>query len=81
MMQPEKLQQLIAAGIACTHVEVTGDGQHFEARIVSDDFVGKSRVARQQHVNGVLRAYFDSSELHALSMQTLTTAEWSAARG
>jgi acid stress-induced BolA-like protein IbaG/YrbA len=78
MMHPEQLQQLIAAGLPCAHLAVTGDGQHFEALIVSAEFARKSRVARQQLVNAVLRAHFDSGELHALSMQTLTPDEWSA---
>lgn len=78
MMHPEQLQQIIGAGLPCAHLAVVGDGQHFEALIVSAEFAGKSRVARQQRVNAVLRAHFDSGELHALSMQTLTPEEWSA---
>ena len=42
---------------------------------------GKSRVKRQQLVNAVLKPYFDSGELHALSMSTITPEEWRAARG
>ena len=72
MMHPEKIQQLIAAGLPCEHLQVEGDGQHFEAVIVSPEFAGKSRVQRQQCVNQVLRAHFDSGELHALSMKTFT---------
>jgi len=81
MMHPEQVQAIIAAGISCQHLEVTGDGQHFEALIVSSEFVGKNRVQRQQAVNGVLRQHFDSGELHALSMKTQTPEEWSATRG
>jgi len=81
MMHPEELQKLIAAGLPCAHLQVEGDGQHFEALIVSAEFVGKSRVQRQQRVNEVLRAHFNSGELHALSMKTYTPEEWSAIRG
>jgi acid stress-induced BolA-like protein IbaG/YrbA len=49
--------------------------------VVSTEFVGKSRVQRQQRVNQVLKAWFDSGELHALSFKTLTPEEWSAQRG
>jgi acid stress-induced BolA-like protein IbaG/YrbA len=49
--------------------------------IVSNDFAGKSRVQRQQHVNKILKEKFDSGELHALSFKTLTPEEWSAQRG
>jgi acid stress-induced BolA-like protein IbaG/YrbA len=81
MMQPEQVQNIIAEGLPCAHLQVNGDGQHFEAIIVSAEFAGKNRVQRQQCVNAVLRAYFDSGELHALSMKTHTPEEWKAARG
>jgi len=81
MMHPEQIRQLIAAGLPCEHLQVTGDGHHFEARIVSTSFVGKSRVQRQQLVNQLLHAHFSSGELHALSMKTQTPEEWSATRG
>ena len=81
MMHPEQIRQLIAEGLPCEHLQVTGDGHHFEARIVSASFVGKSRVQRQQLVNQLLHAHFGSGELHALSMKTQTPEEWSATRG
>jgi len=80
-MHPEQVRDLIAAGLPGAEVEVQGDGQHFEALIVSAEFAGKNRVQRQQRINALLRAHFDSGELHALSMQTLTPEERSARRG
>jgi acid stress-induced BolA-like protein IbaG/YrbA len=75
MVQPEQLKQYIADGLECEHVEVAGDGHHFEAVIVSAHFRGKSRV--QQH-QLVYRALGDRmrEEVHALSMKTLTPEEW-----
>jgi acid stress-induced BolA-like protein IbaG/YrbA len=81
MMHPEQVRTIIAAGLPCEHLQVIGDGHHFEALIVSADFVGKTRVQRQQRVNEVLRGHFNSGELHALSMKTQTPEEWSAAHG
>ncbi len=81
MMHPDQIKQLILAGMPCEHLALDGDGQHFEAVIVSAEFVGKSRVQRQQHVNKILKDKFDSGELHALSFKTLTPEEWSAQRG
>lgn len=81
MMQPEQVEKIIAAGLSCEHLQVVGDGHHFEALIVSAEFAGKNRVQRQQRVNEVLRQHFNSGELHALSMKTQTPEEWSAARG
>ena len=81
MMHPEQVHKLIAAGLPCAHLQVEGDGHHFKAVIVSAEFAGKNRVQRQQRINQVLKAHFDSGELHALSMKTYTPEEWSAARG
>ncbi|HTJ96938.1 MAG TPA: BolA/IbaG family iron-sulfur metabolism protein, partial [Rhodocyclaceae bacterium] len=53
-----------------------GDGAHFAAVIVSAQFAGLNRVKRQQLINKILKSRFDSGELHALSMQTLTPEEW-----
>ena len=45
MVTPESIKQSIQSGLACEHVEVLGDGQHFQALIVSAEFTGRSRVA------------------------------------
>ena len=75
MTTSEQIKQYIEAGLECQHVEVAGDGQHFEAIIVSPQFRGKAKV--QQH-QLVYRALGDRmrEEIHALSMKTLTPEEW-----
>ncbi|BBP03668.1 BolA family transcriptional regulator [Sulfuriferula plumbiphila] len=77
MVTPENIQQYIEQGMPCELVRVAGDGQHFEAIIVSAEFRGKNRV--QQH-QIVYRALGDrmKAEIHALSMKTLTPEEWAA---
>ncbi|HQR03725.1 MAG: BolA/IbaG family iron-sulfur metabolism protein [Proteobacteria bacterium] len=81
MLDPKQIETWIAHGMNCDHLQVEGDGQHFQAIIVSVEFEGLSRVRRQQRVNAVLKDHFDSGILHALSMQTLTPVEWQAQRG
>lgn len=73
---PAEVRHYIAAGLPCTHLEVEGDGQHFFATIVSAEFDGKNRVARHQRVYQALGDRM-RAEIHALSMKTLTPAEWS----
>jgi acid stress-induced BolA-like protein IbaG/YrbA len=80
MVTPESIQQSIAQGLACEHVEVSGDGHHFEAIIVSAAFAGKSRVQQHQLVYGALGDRM-REEVHALSMQTLTPEQWQARQG
>lgn len=74
---PESIQASIAATLACDVLEVRGDGHHFEALIVSPAFEGRSRVARHQLVYAALGDRM-REEIHALSMSTLTPAEWAA---
>jgi acid stress-induced BolA-like protein IbaG/YrbA len=75
---PEQVKDYIAGGLACQHVEVEGDGQHFFATIVSDSFEGKRLIARHQLVYAALGDRM-RAEIHALSMKTLTPAEWKPA--
>jgi acid stress-induced BolA-like protein IbaG/YrbA len=77
MVTPESIQQGIQAGLACERVEVLGDGQHFQALVVSAAFDGKSRIQRHQMVYAALGDRM-REEIHALSMRTLTPAEWKA---
>ena len=77
-MTADQLQQLIVAGLACDHIEVTGDGRHWAAVIVSAEFEGKRPIARHQRVYATLGDRMKTDEVHALSMKTYTPAEWSA---
>ncbi|MCP5271878.1 MAG: BolA family transcriptional regulator [Burkholderiaceae bacterium] len=74
---PQQVREFIAAGLPCSHLEVEGDGRHFFATIVSPEFDGKSRVARHQRVYAALGDRM-REQIHALSMKTLTPAEFSA---
>ena len=75
MVTPDSVRHGISSGLACEHLEVSGDGQHFEAMIVSNAFEGRSRVQRHQLVYSALGDRM-RQEIHALSMRTLTPAEW-----
>lgn len=75
-MTAEELQSLIATGLACEHIEVSGDGRHWSAVIVSPDFEGLRLIARHKKVYDTLGARIKTDEVHALSMKTHTPAEW-----
>jgi len=72
---PELVKSYIAAGLNCTHLEVAGDGSHFEAIIVSEAFAGKRLIQRHQLVYAALGDRM-KAEIHALSMKTLTPEEF-----
>ncbi|MGH8706406.1 MAG: BolA family protein [Burkholderiales bacterium] len=77
MVTIESVKQSIEDGLACERVEVLGDGQHFQAVVVSRAFEGKNRVQRHQLVYRALGERM-RGEIHALSMRTLTPGEWNA---
>jgi acid stress-induced BolA-like protein IbaG/YrbA len=79
MVTPESIKQSITAGLACEHVEVAGDGTHWEALVVSPAFEGLSRIKQHQLVYAAMGDRM-REEVHALSMQTLTPAQWEARR-
>ena len=79
MVTAESIKTSIAAGLACEHVEVRGDGHHWEALIVSASFEGLSKVRQHQLVYATLGDRM-REEIHALSMTTLTPEQWRASR-
>jgi acid stress-induced BolA-like protein IbaG/YrbA len=74
---PEQIQDYIAQNLPCEHLEVSGDGAHFEAIIVSNEFEGLRLIARHQKVYAALGERM-KAEIHALSMRTLTPDEYKA---
>ena len=74
MITPEDIKMWIEAGLSGSQVDVTGDGRHFDAVIVSAHFEGKSAVQRHQLVYSVLGEKM-RADIHALSMRTVTPAE------
>jgi acid stress-induced BolA-like protein IbaG/YrbA len=79
MATPDSIRASLESGLACEHVEVSGDGHHWEAVIVCAAFEGLSRVKQHQLVYAALGDRM-REEIHALSMQTLTPAQWAERR-
>ncbi len=76
-----ELEQCLIKIPGVIHVEVSGDGYHYQLILVSNDFEGMKRLARQQWVYAQLQTYITSGQLHALTMKTWTEAEWEKNRG
>ena len=74
---PADVHAFIAKGLVCEHLDVEGDGRHFFATIVSAEFEGTTRINRQRKVYAALGDRM-REQIHALSMKTLTPAEWAA---
>jgi acid stress-induced BolA-like protein IbaG/YrbA len=77
-MSPHQVEQLIRTGMPNAQVQVdSDDSTHFSAVIVSDNFTGKRTLQRHQLVYATLGKLM-GNEIHALTMQTHTAAEWQA---
>ena len=65
-MTADDLKSLIAANLACEHIELEGDGRHWYATIVSNEFVGKRLIQRHQQVYATLGAKMHTDEVHEI---------------
>jgi acid stress-induced BolA-like protein IbaG/YrbA len=78
-MTPAELKHLIETGIPGAQAMVDGDGTHFQAIVISQAFRGLTMVKKHQLVYQALGDRMQS-EVHALSIKTLTPEEWELAR-
>lgn len=62
------------------HAGAAHGGGHFEVLVVSERFEGLGRLARQRLVYEALGDLMDT-DIHALTMTTLTPPEWRAGGG
>lgn len=77
-MQPEEIRQLIESRLSGAEAHVEGDGAHFVAIVVSPEFIGKSRIQKQQLVYATVNQQLLDGTLHALSVKAYTPDEWQA---
>jgi acid stress-induced BolA-like protein IbaG/YrbA len=81
-MTSEDIETLIRSGLPEATVRVidqVGDGNHFQAVVVTAAFAGKSLVERHQLVYGSLSGAM-AGRIHALSIKTYTPDEWGQAQ-
>ena len=81
MLSNEEVEQRLKAIDQVFYVKVDGDGYKYQITVVSDVFLDKSKVARQQWVYAQLNDLITTGRLHALSMKTWTKEEWGKQNG
>jgi acid stress-induced BolA-like protein IbaG/YrbA len=80
-MTADEVTRLIRAGLPDAEIRVmTDDDTHFEAVVIDPQFEGKRSLQRHQLVYEALGQRM-GREIHALSIQACTPAEWQAVRG
>ena len=71
LVSTQELKQRIEAGLPECRADVTGDGHHFRAEIVSPAFAGLSRIQQHQLVYSLFEGEL-GGRIHALSLKTTT---------
>jgi acid stress-induced BolA-like protein IbaG/YrbA len=78
-MQGSELENLIRTGIHDAEVIVKGEGDHFEAVVISRQFEDCTMVQQHQLVYATLGDRM-GGEIHALALQTYTPESWARQR-
>ena len=71
MVTNDEIKERIEAGLPDASVDVTGDGQHFRAEVVSPAFDGLSRIQQHKLVYEIFGEEL-GARIHALSLKTTT---------
>jgi acid stress-induced BolA-like protein IbaG/YrbA len=74
-MQSEEIQAMIQRGLPDAEVQVSGDGRHFDAVVVSEAFAGKSLLEQHRLVYATLGNKM-GGDIHALTVRTYTREQW-----
>lgn len=72
----ESVKALLEEKMPQAEIMVEGDGYHYRATIISDDFEGAPTVKRHKTVYAALKDAITSGTLHALVLRTYTRSEW-----
>lgn len=71
----EDIKTRIEQALDDAEVEVAGEGNRFELRVVAGQFEGMSRVKRQQAVYAAIQDLIASGAIHAVTIKASTPAE------
>jgi acid stress-induced BolA-like protein IbaG/YrbA len=75
-MLDEIKQKICSALVDAEVLLASSDLIHFEATIISDQFIGLKSIDRQRLINDILAVDLLSGKIHALSLKTSTQDEW-----
>lgn len=56
--------------------DLTGGGDHLQVTVISNRFLGQSRVKQHQMVYKAVQKEMASEAIHALALKTFTPEEW-----
>ena len=77
-MIEKKIEQKLEEGLTNPKIflqDMTGTMDHFNAIIISDDFIGQNLIEQHRLVYKILGDMV-TNEIHALQLKTLTWEQW-----
>ena len=74
-MNIDDIRNMIERGFNNATVQVDGDGTHFQAVVVTDEFEGLGMIDRHRKVYASLGEKV-GGDIHALSILAYTRSEW-----
>ncbi len=77
-MEPSTIKTLIESKLTDCQALVQGDGNHFEAVVISPEFTNQSTLQKHKMVYASLGDKIHTGEIHALSIKAYTPEEWQA---
>ena len=77
-MLAEEVKALLASHLPGCDISVEGEGANFQVVAVGEVFDGLNAVKRQQTIYAGINNKIASGDIHAVTIQTYTPAEWAA---
>ena len=77
-MDYNEIKALLKPHFEDAHIEIGGDGHHFDLLIVSDKFTGLMPVKKQQLVYAAINDKIADGSMHAVNMKLFTHAQWAS---
>lgn len=75
-MEPTEIERILKDSLQLDEVYAQGGNAHFGVIVVNDDIAALSRVKQQQTIYAPLMSYFETGEIHALTIKTYTKEKW-----
>jgi len=75
-MEPKEIERILKETLNLEEVYAQGENAHFGVIVVNDEIAQLSRVKQQQTIYAPLMSYFETGEIHALTIKTYTKEKW-----
>jgi len=76
LMELQEIERILKESLNVDEVYAQGENAHFGVIVVSDEISALSKLKQQQTIYAPLMPYFQTGEIHALTIKTYTTEKW-----